>query len=380
MGRRAARRRTLVTAAAPPYPELDTPSLLFDLEALERNLREMASVANAAGVKLRPHTKTHKAPDVARMQMDAGAAGITVAKVGEAEVMANAGLEDILVAYPILGDSKLRRLERLMERARVRVALDSVEVADGVGRLGVRRGAAVEVLVEVDTGQHRLGRPPGAPTAELAIEIARVAGVDVLGLITHGGHAYASTSRTSLRDAARREGTDVVRTAELCEHAGLPIREVSVGSTPTARDVAGVAGVTEIRPGTYALNDLRMIRLGVADESTCAASVLATTVSRPPAERFVVDAGSKSLTSDGGDAPAPGGWGLIRRHPELRLDFLTEEHAVGTAPTAVPAIGDRVEIIPVHACGCVNMFDVAYGVRSGVVERRFDIAARGMVQ
>jgi D-serine deaminase-like pyridoxal phosphate-dependent protein len=370
----------LVMAAPPSYPELDTPSLLFDLDALEHNLREMAAVADAAGVALRPHTKTHKAPEVARMQIEAGAAGITVAKVGEAEVMGDAGLDDMLLAYPILGDAKLARLERVMERARMRVALDSVEAADAIGRLGVRRRAPVEVLVEVDTGQHRLGRPPGEPTAELAIEIARVAGVDVVGLITHGGHAYASTSRRSLRDAARREGADVVRTAELCERLGLSIREVSVGSTPTAREVAGVAGVTEIRPGTYALNDLRMIRLGVAEESTCAASVLATTVSRPSAKRFVVDAGSKSLTSDGGDAPAPRGWGLVRGRPGLRLDFLTEEHGVGTASAVGPAIGDRVEIIPVHACGCVNMFDVAYGVRSGVVERRFDIAARGMVQ
>lgn len=170
--------------------ELETPALLVDLDALEANLAEMAAVAARAGVRLRPHTKTHKSPEIAHMQVAAGAAGITCAKLGEAEVMADAGLDDLLIAYPLVGDDKLRRLAALLERARVRVTLDSVEVAEGLGRLGRELGRDVEVLVEVDTGLHRLGRPPGPPTADLVGRVARVPGVQLAGLLTHAGHAY----------------------------------------------------------------------------------------------------------------------------------------------------------------------------------------------
>ena len=284
--------------------DLDTPALLFHLDALERNIAEMASVAREAGVRLRPHTKTHKAPAIARMQVEAGAAGITVAKLGEAEVMIGAGLDDVLVAYPLWGESKLARLRTLMERADVRVSLDSVEVAEGVGRVGRDLGRDVPVLVEVDTGLHRMGRAPGEPTVELATAVAGVSGIDMVGLLTHAGHAYASADAAALHTAAEREAMDLLETAEGCARAGMPVREISVGSTPTARIVATVPGVTEIRPGTYVVNDVQQMRLGVATEATCAARVLVTVVARPTDARFVVDAGTKAFTSDG-----PGGEG-----------------------------------------------------------------------
>ena len=156
--------------------ELDTPALVVDLDVLESNIAEMAAVAREAGVRLRPHTKTHKSPEIARMQLASGASGVTVAKLGEAEVMADAGVDDLLIAYPLLGDAKLARLRALMERAAVRVSLDSVEVAQGIGQVGTELGRDVPVLVEVDTGLHRLGRPPGAPSAELAVAVAGVQG------------------------------------------------------------------------------------------------------------------------------------------------------------------------------------------------------------
>ena len=290
--------------------ELETPALLVDLDVLEANLAEMAAVAARAGVRLRPHTKTHKSPEIARMQVAAGAAGITCAKLGEAEVMADAGLDDLLIAYPLVGEAKLRRLGGLLERARVRVTLDSVEVAEGLGRLGRRLGHDVEVLVEVDTGLGRLGRPPGPPTAELVGQVARVPGVAVAGLLTHAGHAYRATTP-----------------AELCRRRGIELAEISVGSTPTARVGAFVDGVTEIRPGTYALNDATMMRLGVATEAMTAARVLATVVARPTTERFVLDAGSKCLTTDNmGSVPD---WLVVAGRPGLHMDFLSEEHGVG---------------------------------------------------
>jgi D-serine deaminase-like pyridoxal phosphate-dependent protein len=369
----------LSATGATTLPELETPALLIDLDALEANLAEMAAVAARAGVRLRPHTKTHKSPEIARMQLEAGAAGITCAKLGEAEVMADAGLDDLLVAYPLVGEGKLRRLRDLMERARVRASLDSVEVAEGLGRIGRERGRDVEVLVEVDTGLHRLGRPPGRPTAELVGRVARVPGVEVVGLLTHAGHAYRAGAPEERRRVAEREVLDLVETAELCRRDGIAIGEISVGSTPTARTGAFVDGVTELRPGTYALNDTTMMRLGIATEATAAARVLVTVVARPADDRFVVDAGSKCFTTDNmGSVPD---WLVVAGRPDLHMDFLSEEHGVGhPADGDGVRIGDRLQVIPSHACTCVNMFDVAYGVRDGQVERQFQIAGRGKVR
>jgi len=376
-----ASRRRPVRAVRPIPPDLDTPSLVIDLEVLERNVADLQRVADEAGVRLRPHTKTHKCPDIARMQLDAGASGITVAKLGEAEVMVEAGIDDILVAYPIVGQAKLARLRALLERATVRTTTDSVEVAEGLARVGRDLGRPVPVLVEVDTGLHRVGRAPGRPTVELVTEIARISGIDVVGLLTHAGHAYRASGVEELRSIAEREGRDLVETAERCAAAGVPIREISVGSTPTARVVAGVAGVTEIRPGTYVFNDVQQMRLGVADEGSCAARVLVTVVAHPTDERFVLDAGTKAFTSDGSDGPPFAGRGVVAGRPELRLDFMNEEHTVGhrTGPDDV-SIGERLEVIPLHVCSTVNMFDEAVGVRGGALVRTFAIAGRGRMR
>ncbi|MEV6039533.1 alanine racemase [Nonomuraea sp. NPDC052116] len=311
------------------YPELDTPALVIDLDAVRANIMEMAESAAKHGVRLRPHIKTHKMPELARMQLDAGAGGITCAKLGEAEVMADAGIDDILLAFPVWGEPKLRRLAALRERARIRVSLDSPEVAAGLGRLG---GPPVEVLVEVDTGQHRLGRPPGRPTAEL------------------------------------------------CARDGIELREISVGCTPTARHAAGVAGVTEIRPGTYIFNDTAMMRLGVATERTAAARVLTTVIARPTPERVVFDAGTKCLTSDGYGTP---GWIRAVGLPYLHMEFLNEEHAVAHLEPGhhgeLP-VGTRAQLIPSHACSALNLFDLAYGVENGQVTTELRGAARGAVR
>ena len=363
------------------FQELDTPSLLFDLDVMEANIAEMAKVASDAGVRLRPHTKTHKCPEIAQLQIGAGASGITVAKLGEAEVMVDAGQTDVLVAFPIWGESKLERLRALCERASVRVSLDSVEVAEGLGGVGTELGLDLPVLVEVDTGLHRMGRPPLGPTVDLALAIARVPGVEVIGLLTHAGHAYRSTTPEELRRAAEHEALDLVETADRCGRVGLEISEISVGSTPTARVGATVPGVTEIRPGTYVFNDVQQMRLGVATERNCAARVLVTVVARPTAERFLVDAGTKAFTSDGGDGPPFPGRGVVVGRSELVLDFMNEEHGVGHIEgDAELSIGDRLQVIPLHACATVNMFDVAAGVRGDVVERELAISGRGRMR
>lgn len=360
-----------------PIGDLDTPALLIDLDVLEGNVAAMAEVASRAGVALRPHTKTHKSPRIARMQLDAGATGVTVAKLGEAEVMVEAGIDDVLVAYPLVGELKLARLRALLDRARIRTTLDSVDVAEGLGRVGREVGRDVEVLVEVDTGLHRIGRPPGEPTRALVGEVARVPGVDVVGLLTHAGHAYGCTTPDDIRAAGDREGRDLVETAQRCAEDGIELRVISAGSTPTARHVAQVLGVTEIRPGTYVFNDVQQMRLGAATEAQCATRVLTTVVSRVD-DRFVLDAGTKAFSSDGGDGPPFPGRGIAVGLPALRLDFMNEEHAVGHVEGDDDLrIGDRVEVIPLHVCSAVNLFDVAYGVRRGRVEDEISIVARG---
>ncbi|HEU4355403.1 MAG TPA: alanine racemase, partial [Actinomycetota bacterium] len=278
-------------------------------------------------------------------------------------------------------EGKLPRLRALAERARVRTTTDSVEVAAGLGRVGRDLGRAVEVLVEVDTGLHRMGQPPGEPTVALVTELVRVEGIEVVGLLTHAGHAYRTRTPEELRANAEREGLDLVATAERCATEGVELREISVGSTPTARLVAGVAGITEIRPGTYVFNDVQQMRLGVATEATCAARVVTTVVAHPSEERFVLDAGTKAFTADGGDGPPFPGRGVVAGRPDLVLDFMNEEHTVGHRTGADDVrIGDRLEVIPLHVCSTVNMFDEAVGVRDGDVERMFAIAGRGRMR
>jgi D-serine deaminase-like pyridoxal phosphate-dependent protein len=361
--------------------QIDTPALLFDLDQVERNVAAMADVAREAGVALRPHVKTHKSPEISRMQAEAGARGLTVAKLGEAEVMADAGFDDLLIAYPIVGEIKLGRLAGLLARAEIRVSLDTLEVAEGLGRLGARLGREVPVLVEVDSGLHRMGRPPGEPSASLAREVARVPGVELVGLLTHAGHAYRASDARELRSIAEREASVLLETAELCARTGLEIREISVGSTPTARIAATVPGVTEIRPGTYVFNDVQQLRLGVATTEACAARALVTVVARPTAERFLVDGGTKSFSSDGGDGPPFPGRGLVIDRPDLLLDFMTEEHGVGhIAGGGDVSIGERLQVVPLHVCSCVNLFDVAFGIRGDRVDHEIAIEARGCVR
>ena len=362
--------------------DLDTPALLFDLDVIERNIADMAVVAHGAGVRLRPHTKTHKSPLLAAMQVDAGAHGITVAKLGEAEVMVGAGLDDVLIAYPLVGEQKLRRLRGLIEHASISVSLDAVEVAQGIGTVGIDAGVQIPVLVEVDTGHHRMGRPPGEHSVALVREIAKVPGIQVVGLLTHAGHAYEAANPSQLRQLARLEALDLIRTAERCRDEGIDLREVSIGSTPTARIGAQIDGVTEIRPGTYIFNDVQQMRLGVAPESACGARILTTVVARPTAQRFLIDAGSKSFSSDGGSGPPFAGRGVVVGRPDLVIDVTTEEHGVGhlASDPAPLSIGERLEVIPLHVCSAVNLFDVAYGIRNGNVERTIPIAARGRSQ
>ncbi len=358
------------------YAELDTPALLVDLDRLENNIARMAAFARQQGIPLRPHTKTHKSPDIAKMQLAAGAKGVTCAKLGEAEVMAEAGLDDILVANEIIGEKKFTRLIDLTRRVRLCVAVDSAAGAGSLNAALEQAAVSVDVLIEINCGQDRAGVLPGEPALHLAREIRRCKRLNLRGLLTHGGHAYHQSSEAEIQRVGESEGRLMVQTAELLRRHGFPVEVVSVGSTPTARFCGRVDGVTEIRPGTYVFYDLTQVDLFACTLEDCALSVLATVTSTPAPHRAILDAGKKALTSDPrGRAGNPGGYGLVLGKA-VQITRLSEEHGV-IESAADFSIGEKVRIIPNHACVVVNMFDEMYGIRGEQVERVFRIAGRG---
>jgi D-serine deaminase-like pyridoxal phosphate-dependent protein len=360
-----------------PIEDLDTPAVLIDLDRLERNVARMAERAKAAGVALRPHCKTHKLPEVARIQLRAGAAGITLAKVGEAEVFAEHGLDDVFLAYPIVGAVKARRLLALSERMRIAVGADSVEGARTLSEVFAAAGRRLDVLLKIDCGFHRAGVLPKDARAT-AERLQGLSGVRLRGIFTHAGQGYGCETAETLREAGAHEASSMTAVARELRDASLPCEVVSVGSTPTAlhsmRD-----GVTESRPGTYVYYDASEVSLGVCTLDDCAISVLATVVSAPAADRAVVDAGSKTLSNDPLRPKAAGhGWIVGRKS---RLQRLSEEHGViGVEPGESFRVGERVRILPNHACVVSNLHDSVYAVRNGRVEAEWAVAARGRVR
>jgi D-serine deaminase-like pyridoxal phosphate-dependent protein len=361
------------------FPELDTPAVLIDLDVVEQNLARMQRIASNAGVRLRPHTKTHKSRYFARRQLQHGAAGLTVAKLGEAEVLSEV-CDDLLVAYPLYGAQKLRRLGALAGRLRrLRVSTDSLEVAQGYSALGEELGRPLEVYLEVDVGYGRLGQPPDEHSEQLARAIGALPGLQLVGVMTHGGFAYAGRTPEQLRASAVAEGAALVALAARLREQGLPISEVSVGSSPSAPYVDAVPGVTELRPGTYIFNDLQQIATGAVTPAQCAASVLVTVVSRPAPDRAIVDGGSKTFTND--QAPQ-GGNGRALDRPGLWLERLSEEHGwLRIDDPATPlAIGDRLRFTPNHVCAMINLHDRVYGVRGNELVEEISVDARGRIR
>ncbi|MCG8604924.1 alanine racemase [bacterium] len=355
--------------------EIDTPALLIDLDRMQSNIASMADFALEHGVNLRPHTKTHKCPAIAKMQLEAGATGITCAKVSEAEVMAAAGLDDILIANEIIGEAKFKRLIELARKTKLCVAVDSVFGVESLNAALVQADQKLDVVIEINSGQNRCGVLP-QEALELARTVVERRHLNLRGLMTHGGHAYNSTTEEDIKRIGIEEGSIMVETARVLRDNGLPVEIVSVGSSPTARYCGSVDGVTEIRPGTYIFNDLTQTTLFAADLNDCALSILATVTSRPTSNRVVVDAGKKALTSDPYGRKGGGGeFGLIKDRG-VHISRLSEEHGVIETQSRFE-IGEKVQIIPNHVCVVVNMFDQMYGVRNGEVETIFKVEGRG---
>jgi D-serine deaminase-like pyridoxal phosphate-dependent protein len=359
---------------------LDTPLIAVDLDLLEHNIAEMAALAASHGVSLRPHAKTHKSPHIARMQLAAGAVGLTCAKLGEAEVLVEqGGVTDILIAYPIVGEIKIRRLLHLLDRARVIVAVDTHQAAAALSQAMSASDRTPDIYLEVNTGQDRAGARAGQEAADLAVAISLLPGLRLAGVMTHEGHAGFS-SPDEIATVAQNAGRALVDTAERIRTQGIEVAQVSVGSTPASWFTPRVAGITEMRPGTYVFHDNNAFRHGRISPDRCAARVVSTVVSRPAPDRAIIDAGSKALALD--PSPSHPGHGYIVGHPGAPIARLSEEHGVVTLSPDERGfeVGDRVEIIPNHICPAVNLTDELTIVRDGHVVDRWPVAARGKVQ
>lgn len=361
----------------------DTPEIVVELDVLRANIERVARIARGAGVALRPHAKTHKLPQVARMQLEAGAVGLQVAKLGEAEVMADAGIPDILVGYPIVGAAKLDRLGEIVGRVRVSLTVDSIEVAAGLSDLARAKGLALPVLIELDTGMGRLGVQPGEEAVELAERVARLPGLALAGVFTHEGHVYSRARDDAERERLTAEAcAAAVATADEIRARGHEAPAVSVGSAGTFRFAVRCPGVTEVRPGTYVFNDRSQIAQGAATEADLAALIVATVVARPAPGRVVVDAGSKTLTSDRMIVPEPtASFGVVLGHDDWTVTRLSEEHGILDVPADAPiAVGDRLVLVPNHVCPTINLADAITVVESDGSTERWPVAARGRVR
>lgn len=359
-----------------------TPALVVKVDILERNLARMAELARREGVRLRPHAKAHKCVEVARRQIELGACGLTVAKLSEAEVMLRAGIRDIFIAYQIVGEDKIERLASMSRQARLTTAVDSLQGVEALDRAGRAAGVVFPVMVEVDSGLRRCGTLPGEPTLNLARQICRLQNLELRGLFTHAGHAYAASSSDEVTRIAREEVAAVTSTADLLRRDGIPVGEVSVGSTPTAWADADRTGITELRPGNYVFHDATQQALGSAGFSDCALRIVTTIISRPAHNRLVIDAGAKTLALDRGahGTSLLKGFGLIPGHPEITIARLSEEHGILEVPDSCPLeVGARLEIIPNHACTAINLAEHLYVLKGDRIVARWDVAARAKV-
>jgi D-serine deaminase-like pyridoxal phosphate-dependent protein len=348
--------------------ELETPVVTILLDRLEENIRRVQRRIASHGLANRPHIKTHKITEIAKMQLAAGAVGITCQKLGEVETFVAAGLaDDILLTYNIVGPAKTDRLFALARKVRrLTVVADSGVVIRGLSEAAVRHGTDIRLLVECDTG---FGRN-GVQRPEDAVELARLAG-RLPGLAFQGLMVFPNT--------APNTGAFMQRAVELFTAAGIPLPVVSGGGTPALRVLGDFPMMTEHRAGTYVYNDVMMVQSGVADWNDCAMHIRATVVSRPTADRAVIDSGSKILTSD---QYYVRNYGRIVEYPGAIIPSLSEEHAIVdlSACAERPSVGDVVEIIPNHCCAVSNMVDDVCGIRGGQVEVVWPVAARGKVR
>jgi D-serine deaminase-like pyridoxal phosphate-dependent protein len=350
---------------------LDTPAMLVDLDIAEANIASMAAFARRSGLRLRPHLKTHKSLAMARRQLAAGAVGLCAATVGEAAAFAVGGVTDLTLAYPVVGARKLERLAAVCRAADLTLVADSTAVADGYQEVARQAGRTLRVLIEVDTGMGRVGATPDAAPG-LARHLSGCHGLEFHGILTHAGHAHDAEGQLGVERVAREEAAIMGAVRAELERAGHEVAVVSAGSSLTARYLSAADGITEIRPGTYVYNDLRTLACWSCTYEEIAATMLATVIS-VDGTRVVVDAGSKTLTTS--TDPVYGQGHLLSR-PDGAFTRLSEEHGVLSVDGAPRlSVGDRVRILPIHACVWSDLQPEVYGIRDGHVVERIRVDA-----
>ena len=349
-----------------------------------RNIDRVQRLASSAGMRLRPHAKTHKSPVVAKWQIERGAVGVCCAKVGEAEVFVDAGIADIRLPYPV-NPSNASRVLALMERASISIIVDRLDVARGWSDAMQAAGRTLDVLVKVDVGFHRCGIDPDADPLSFIQSATSMRGLRLRGLLSHAGHGYHAESEAALCDVAQREAETLASLRDRAQKSGISLEEISVGATPTLRFSARQRGITELRPGNYVYFDRTQVALGAAGLDDCALTVLATVVTAHPG-RIVLDSGSKTLTNDTarGITMAPGYGAVLREDgsvdESLVVERLSEEHAtVRVVGETRLKPGDRVRILPYHSCTVSNLVDAVRLVEGDRVIDTLPVAARGRI-
>lgn len=359
------------------YQEISTPAVILEMDTVERNIKNMVEGAAKYGITHRPHTKVHKSIYLSKLQLKLGAKGITCAKLGEAEVMADGGIDDIFIAYPLIGKDKWERYGKLAQRIKcLRTIINSVEGAKGLSEEGVKIGRKLEVLIEIDGGTNRGGLKPGEPALAFAKQVEHLEGIRVVGLMYYPGAIYSEHTDEGIERGARREQNDLTGTAQLLREHGFCMDILSGGNTVSSKVPHCLEGITEVRAGNYIFNDCAQLYYDRVTEDDCALRVLTTVVCRPDAYNAILDCGTKSLSSD--CYPTTDfGFGRIVGHPEYNIFNLNEEHAFLRSKTPLDLkIGDKLLVIPNHACVVPNLFTSVYCMRNGQIEQILPVDAR----
>ncbi len=365
--------------------ELETPCLAIDLDITKRNIAAMQSIADQYKVKLRPHIKTHKMVYFARLQMQAGACGLTCAKVSEAEVMAESGLDDLFIAYPLVGAFRLARAMKLARKcSRLILAVDSKETADMLSKAATEASLTIEVRLEVDTGARRTGIAADS-LVDLALYVQSLPGLNLTGIYTFKSLIYQGAPTEDREKAGQEEGKLMAEAAKTLREAGLSIQDISAGSTPTGENVARTGLVSEIRPGTYIFNDHMMVCKNWCAESDIAAHLYATVVSTTYPDYAVLDGGTKTFPMDITPDEPPcfyPGYAFAEQYPDLKLIRMSEEHGMLHSPSGQTNlhVGQLLKLRPIHVCPTVNMQNHVYIYdRENETLQKMVVDARGML-
>ena len=360
--------------------ELDTPALLIDLDKMEANIQTMADYISTVNAQLRPHMKTHKTPIIAHKQIAAGAIGVTCAKLGEAEAVIHAGVRDVLIANQVVGSHKIARLINLARHSEIMVAVDNPQNVQAISEAAAAKGVTVRMLIEVNIGMDRCGVEPGKPALELANQIRQSPNLKFEGLMGYEGHTVAKPDLKERKANVQEAMQHLIDTKDYVEKHGIEVSIMSGGGTGTFNLTGSIPEMTEVQAGSYIFMDSTYRNVeGVGEQFDCSLSVLATVVSRPSTDRVIVDTGLKVLAKEFG-IPQPIGitgvelTGLSEEHGTLKTVGQASDTNVSLTP------GDKLEILPTHCCTTVNLHDRYYGIRNGIVESVWDIAARGKSQ